>query len=94
MYSRFALLYTPLYPPAQKETPRETVTKGHGVTFDMLLSKSLSRGSVQCTDNEAQGQSARLINANGVILCLNLHERLRDFQYLPKDEKSLVEILM
>ena len=46
------------------------------------------------TDNEAQGQSARLINANGVILCPNLHERLRDFQYLPKDEKSLVEILM
>ena len=49
---------------------------------------------IESTGNEAQGQSARLINANGVILCLNLHERLRDFQYLPKDEKSVVEILM
>ena len=46
------------------------------------------------TDNEAQGQSAKLVDANGVILCLNWHERLRDFHYLPKDEKTLVEILM
>ena len=36
------------------------------------------------TDNEAQGQSAKLVDANGVILCLNWHERLRDFHYLPK----------
>ena len=49
---------------------------------------------VVSTDNEAQDQSAKVVDANGVILCLNLHERLRDFQYLPKDEKSLVEILM
>ena len=31
------------------------------------------------TDNEAQGQSAKLVDANGVILCLHWHERLRDF---------------
>ena len=49
---------------------------------------------VVTTDNEAQGQSAKLVDANGVILCLNWHERLRDFHYLPKDEKTLVEILM
>ena len=37
------------------------------------------------TDNEAQGQSAKLVDANGVILSgLNWHERLRDFHYLPK----------
>ena len=36
------------------------------------------------TDNEAQGQSAKLVDANGVILCLNWHEKLRDFHYLPK----------
>ena len=42
------------------------------------------------TDNEAQGQSAKLVDVNGVILCLNLDERLRDFHYLPKDEKTLV----
>ena len=58
------------------------------------FSATVTNSSWRTTDNEAQGQSARLINANGVILCLNLHERLRDFQYLPKDEKSLVEILM
>ena len=39
---------------------------------------------IQITDNEAQGQSAKLVDANGVILCLNWHERLRDFHYLPK----------
>ena len=37
------------------------------------------------TGNEAQGQSAKLVDANGLILCtLNWHERLRDFHYLPK----------
>ena len=37
------------------------------------------------TGNEAQGQSAKLVDANGgVISCLNWHERLRDFHYLPK----------
>ena len=36
------------------------------------------------TDNEAQGQSVKLVDANGVILCLNWHERLRNFHYLPK----------
>ena len=39
------------------------------------------------TDNQAQGQSAKFVDANGVIFCLNCHERLRDFHYLPKDEK-------
>ena len=45
------------------------------------------------TDNEAQGQSAKLVDANGVILCLHWHERLPDFYYVLKDEKTLVEIL-
>ena len=45
------------------------------------------------TDNEAQGQSVKLVDANGVILCLNWHEGLRDFHYLPKDEKTLVQFL-
>ena len=56
---------------------------------DMCL--SLSTG---VTDNEAQGQTAKHVDANGVLLCLNWHERLRDFHYLPKDKKTLVEILM
>ena len=33
------------------------------------------------TDNEAQGQLAKLVDANGVILCLNCYERLRDFHF-------------
>ena len=41
--------------------------------------------SLIITDNEAQGQSAKFVDANGVIFCQNCHERLRDFHYLPKD---------
>ena len=55
------------------------------------------KNNVKCvvlgTGNEAQGQSAKL--ANGVILCFFIFcvERLRDFYYVPKDEKTMVEIL-
>ena len=65
---------------------QHTILQGWVKLFNFTLPRS--------TDNEAQGQSAKLVDANGVILCLNWHERLRDFHYLPKDEKTLVEILM
>jgi len=47
--------------------------------------------SMISTDNEAQDESAKLVDANGVVLCLPWHERVCDFQYVPKDEKSLAE---
>ena len=46
------------------------------------------------TDNEAQGQSAKPVDANGAIFCLNCYERLRDFHFLRVLRKSLVETLM